>query len=338
MIDPASFEEISKVALLGFGRIAEVLYGPSLASAPVVSICEQRDDRQASILGIIPQALIVKAVADLDAPKDGTGVAFNLLPGPDHGRYSRHLLQMGWNVFTEKPAAASSAEWRELVATAKRCGRVIVAGPTTPYLDGVQRLRDPKAREGIGKLIEIHGVYFGGGPARRGYVDQSRQWFFGDQSCVVRDLAPYVMASLITILGAPSSLTWFRSEARSAVEVRPGGSVLPSFGPAATGVGMWGEVLGSISVGYHTWLQNVEAKLVLSGSNGEIEIDLEEAFVESHRPDTKVLLALAAMKNSMRNDNYWLHHVSMVDETLSAIMTAPGLNEAKVMAHGHSEF
>jgi len=79
------------------------------------------------------------------------------LPTHLHAPFSIKAMEMGLNVFCEKPMARSSAECKEMIAVAKRTGKKLMIGHTLRYWDAYVFAKDYIDREVFGKCI---GAYF----------------------------------------------------------------------------------------------------------------------------------------------------------------------------------
>lgn len=261
-----------EIAVVGFGRIAELLYAPHLSTlaADRLLVVEPNPERRDVASRLLPGAQPLASVGDIPAPGADQAVALNLLPGPTHADVTEQLLRTGWHVFSEKPPAPSPRRWHELTALADRTGRALAAAPVWPYDSTIEAVRRQLAAGAIGTLAEVHGQYLAAGPARRGYIDSDRRWFFGPDSCVVRDLAPYLLAVLVHLLGAPDQLRWTRNGVREPIPVRPSGSIIPAYPSAALGVGAWGDALGLIQVAYRPADPEVRANIELVGTRGTL--------------------------------------------------------------------
>ena len=113
------------------------------------------------------------------------------------------------------------------------------------------------------------------GPARRGYIDADRAWFFGADSCVIRDLAPYAVAPMVRLLGRPDRFTWYCTASACRYRSDPG-TVTPVHGNAAIGIGQWGDVIGRVEVAYRPWAGTVEASMTAYGSTGSLRSELDD--------------------------------------------------------------
>ncbi|WP_317985215.1 Gfo/Idh/MocA family oxidoreductase [Micromonospora craniellae] len=308
-----------RLVLVGYGRIAEVLYGPELVSIQDrVTVVELSADRRAAAARALPEAALLNALDDLP-PAAGDAVALNLVPGPRHAAVTERLLSLGHHVLSEKPAAPTAGRWLELVALAERSGRALAAAPVTAYFPGVETLVKQVRAGGIGVPGEVHGAFLAAGPARRGYIDASRAWFFGAESCVIRDLGPYVVAPMVRLLGRPDQFAWHRNGVRLPVPVRPVGAVIPVYGNAAVGVGRWGDVIGRIEVAYRPWLPRVEASMTAVGSTGELSFDLDDPPLPDRPGREKANGAFDLMRRVMADPVFRAAHVADVATTLEII-------------------
>jgi len=76
-------------------------------------------------------------------------------------------LRRGCHVLTEKPMAASLAEAQEIIAAAKKAGRIHAVVQNRRYIDGIRRIREAIASGVLGELTALHadffiGAHFGG--------------------------------------------------------------------------------------------------------------------------------------------------------------------------------
>ncbi|MDA0563802.1 Gfo/Idh/MocA family oxidoreductase [Streptomonospora sp. S1-112] len=311
-------------ALVGFGRIAELLYAPHVRALPGarVSVAEPDAERRAAAARLLPGARIAERVADLPAPEGARRTAFNLVPGSAHGAVTRRLLAAGWDVFSEKPPAASAAEWAELSDLARSRGRVLAAAPVSPYHPEVAAARTALAEGAIGTLAEVHGRYLAPGPARRGHIDPHRAWFFGPDSCVLRDLGPYVLSVLVRLLGPPDALAWTRNGVHEPVPVRTGGTVVPAFGSAAVGVGRWGGAVGTVHLAYRRAVPGAAADITLVGTGGTLHCTADPQGEGGPAPE-KAELALRLVERARTDARLRAEHTAAVGHWLDLLDTAP---------------
>lgn len=319
------------VVLVGFGRIAEVLYAPELVSRrDQVTVVEPSAARRDAALAAIPGVRLLDELSGLPRAATET-VALNLVPGPRHAEVTERLLDLGHHVFSEKPAARSAETWHRLVARAEENGCVLTAAPVSGHLADVEDLIGRVRSGEIGTPTEVHGTFIGAGPARRGYIDADRAWFFGPESCVIRDLAPYVVAPMVRLLGGPDAFTWYRNGVREPVPVRPSGAVTPAYGSAATGIGRWRDVLGRIEVAYRPWASGVDATLTVVGTTGAVSCDLDDPPGADGPGRAKATGAFDLVRRAMDDPDFRTAHVAdvgtaltMIDAHRDAVVAAEG--------------
>ena len=307
------------LAIIGFGRIAEVLYAPHLSSynSGIVYICEPNSERYKRIKDFFPSAKIIDNVNMLPSCKDSTSIAFNLLPGPEHQILNNELICKGWNIFTEKPAALSKYEWTQIVQQATLLERVIVSAPVTCYMLEIDKIILALSNNIIGEICEVHAQFFGGGPARKGFIDESRKWFFEKNSCVIRDLGPYLVSTTVRIFNPFEEFIWHRNMVRPEIDVKPKGIVIPDYGIAACGLGRIGNIIVNLSVAYRSYMGRVDSRMKIVGTKGEIDIDLDEQ--KENTSSQKVAVTFDLIFKCMENNSFWREHTNQVGETLSII-------------------
>jgi predicted dehydrogenase len=76
-----------------------------------------------------------------------------VVPTSCHGRYALMALEMGKDVFVEKPLAADVEEAQEIVGQAKRHGRIVQVGHSERFNGALEKVRD---RIENPTFIEIH--------------------------------------------------------------------------------------------------------------------------------------------------------------------------------------
>ncbi|AJR05486.1 hypothetical protein H744_1c0461 [Photobacterium gaetbulicola Gung47] len=170
--------------------------------------------------------------------------------------------------------------------------------------------------------MEIYAKFIGGGPARRGYIDESRRWFFENDSCVIRDLAPYILSPLVTLLGAPGNLKWYRNSYTPVIPVVPSGEVTPKYGSSATGIGTLGEAIVNVSVSYRPYTKDVVSELTLVGSKSQHTFNLEDKVVNGEHPETTCIIALDMVNNAVQSQEFRQQNIEQTFSTLRLIYGA----------------
>ncbi|TAJ99583.1 MAG: Gfo/Idh/MocA family oxidoreductase [Chloroflexota bacterium] len=145
-----------RVGVLGAGMISTIEYGylPHLGKirdrVHVVAIANRGLEKARAVA---ESQHIDHAVASLDELLAfDIDAVVNLLPGPDHFRASRTILESGRHLVTEKPIAGTMAEADELLDLADRAGLYVVSAPADMLAAPWARARDLVARGAIGKV------------------------------------------------------------------------------------------------------------------------------------------------------------------------------------------
>jgi predicted dehydrogenase len=147
----------------------------ALAGARLLHVADPDAARREIAQGIAPGALVTESLdAALRDPK--VSVVAIASPGPTHVPLARLALAAGKHVLVEKPLAPSPEEAEDLVARAKRAGRVLGVGHLLLYHPAVRHLRGLIAR---GALGEVHYLYAQRTNLGRIRSDESALWSLG---------------------------------------------------------------------------------------------------------------------------------------------------------------
>ncbi|MEV7692289.1 Gfo/Idh/MocA family oxidoreductase [Microbacterium sp. NPDC089189] len=96
--------------------------------------------------------------ADLDAVLADPEIHAVYVGSPNgvHAAQVRQALRAGKHVLVEKPAVATSAEWRDLVDEARRADRVLIEGMRLAYDPGTAAIRDLLPSLGVLRRASLH--------------------------------------------------------------------------------------------------------------------------------------------------------------------------------------
>lgn len=96
--------------------------------------------------------------ADLDAVLADPDIHAVYVGSPNgvHAAQVRQALRAGKHVLVEKPAVATSAEWRDLVDEARRADRVLIEGMRLAYDPGTAAIRDLLPTLGVLRRASLH--------------------------------------------------------------------------------------------------------------------------------------------------------------------------------------
>lgn len=266
----------AETAIVGFGNVAERFYLPALANAPrhrLVAIVDPDPSRREIAHDLAgADVRVERSLAGLGHLEPG--VALNLTPAHLHATTTRRLLHLGWDVFTEKPGAASAARWQSLTAFADDRSRVVVSAPTAPYGPTSAALAGLLDREDLGRVVSARAEVAMGGPARRGWIEPDRAWYLHAGGGIVGDIGLYAFSYLVALFGPPATLRFASTPMHQ--EVRVGRDVVAAASPSAVGaLLLWSHgVYATVDVAYRAD-RDPAARLEVHGTARSASVDLE---------------------------------------------------------------
>jgi predicted dehydrogenase len=142
-----------RFGVVGAGSFAEVCHLPGLLAAPdaeVVAIAGRRRERAAALAQRFGIAHVEPDAAALCARDDLDGVAI-CAPNDVHREAALAAFAHGKHVLCEKPLALDVEQAAEMLAAARRSGRVHLVAFTYRYLHGVAELRRRVAGGDVGE-------------------------------------------------------------------------------------------------------------------------------------------------------------------------------------------
>ena len=166
--------------------------------ANVTVLCG-RERQRASALAGWPTAEFITDYSDLLARTDVDAVAL-LTPMREHAPMAKAALRAGKHVLVEKPMATTLDEARELMTTARECGRHLVCAPFTVLSPTFQIIGRRLQRGDIGRVVSARGRYGWAGPD---WTD----WFYKAGGGALFDLGVYNLTTLTGWLGPVRRVT-----------------------------------------------------------------------------------------------------------------------------------
>jgi predicted dehydrogenase len=147
------------VAVVGYGY-----WGPNLVrnfwsvpGAKLVSVCDKRPERLASVTAQFPAVEVTADYDDLlkDSRVDVVAVA---TPVSSHYDLALKALKAGKHVFIEKPMTATAEQAQALLDEADRRGLLIGVDHTFVYTGAVRKMRELVANESLGDIYYYDSV------------------------------------------------------------------------------------------------------------------------------------------------------------------------------------
>lgn len=187
----AAEHERLRVGVIGYGY-----WGPNLArnvatnpDSVLWAIADLSPRRLSAARELYPLTAMTTDYTDLLRDRDIDAV-FVATPPDTHHRVVIDALEAGKHVLVEKPLAISVEEAEEMVATAKRCGRVLAVDHTFLFTGAVKRMKEYVAAGEVGELYYFDSIRINLG-------------LFNHETNVVWDLAPHDVSIMLHLVAEP---------------------------------------------------------------------------------------------------------------------------------------
>src|SRR5438270_13631524 len=138
---------MKRILLIGVGRWG-INHLRVLKSMPIELFVADHQEQQLSSIGI-PQS---QCSADARSLFSEIDAAVVVTPAPTHFETCRELLEMGKDVFVEKPMSLLSAEAKKLTKLAERAGLILQVGYIFRFDPASLWLRDAIAQGRFGRI------------------------------------------------------------------------------------------------------------------------------------------------------------------------------------------
>lgn len=216
-----------RILVVGYGDVARSGYVPAVLGLDlgIDGIVEPDDAARGLASMTAPVFTEIPDAGTLAGTTDAC-LAINLTPAPLHADTTRELITQGWNVLTEKPAAADGGQWRDLVQFARERSRRIVSAPFTGASPSVDALKDFLRRSRPGRA-HLSVNLCRGGPLADGEIAESRLWFFSSRLAALDDLGHYGLAVLVDLWGKPDRIETQSRDRDLSLRVRRAGPTEP---------------------------------------------------------------------------------------------------------------
>lgn len=310
---------LDRVALIGFGRIAEVLYLPHLVKlSKKVIVCESNLERAEIAKQFANNVEVVHSFESLpQGVSNEVNLAVNLTPPESHFSLNEALIDKNWNVYSEKPACNNLTQWKILVKKAQSMNVVICSAPTTAYSTSSIMMLSDINKGVLGNISEIHGKFVGAGPYRRGIIPKSRDWLVTGKLGVISDLAPYLISPMVEIFGDLEIDSWHKNDLRHTVRLTETNEVISaSQGSTALGTGRVDKALLSLLVSYRPFYQDVVNEITVVGDKEERTYDFSDTVVDGKHKDSKIVGMLNIFMKCLNDDKFHREHIDNVSKTI----------------------
>lgn len=159
-----------RVGIVGCGFIAQYTYLPVLAEiggerVQVVAAFDTVQERVDVALEMFSQASGYTSYNAFLGHEGGIDLVFNLTPAPLHRDITARALEAGFNVYSEKPVAATLDEAKELTTIARDKGLTLFVAPSTTTTARMLYIKDRIDNGDFGHAHTIKAHIGGMGPA-----------------------------------------------------------------------------------------------------------------------------------------------------------------------------
>ncbi len=191
------------IGIVGAGDVAARDYLPEIhrlhERGRVVAIAS-RDGQRARALAERYGIAAAHAGHEALLADPAVDVVANLTQLADHVEVTRAAIRSGRHVYTEKPAAATYAEVRALIALAAAHDVAVAAAPSVMAFPQVARLAQLVSAGAIGPVWTAIGQFLGGVPPWAGY-ESDPSGFFARGAGPLVDVGIYPLHALTGVLG-----------------------------------------------------------------------------------------------------------------------------------------
>ena len=197
-------KQTHRIGVLGSGNIFG-RYMTGLARYPELAVVR---------VGDVDTARAKRAAADHDIPAwgddtdlyadDGVDIVVNLTPPVHHALTISNALRAGKHVYVEKPLATTVADGHEVLAVARRSGRILGAAPDT-FLGSAGQTARKAIDDGLIGTPVGASAFISHSRAERWHPDP--RFLFAPGGGPVMDMGPYYFAILVNCLGPIRTVT-----------------------------------------------------------------------------------------------------------------------------------
>ncbi|QHW33047.1 oxidoreductase [Paenibacillus rhizovicinus] len=192
-----------KVGLIGYGFAGSAFHAPIITSVPgleLTKVVERRSDKSKERY---PWVEVVRDARDLYAD-DAIDLVVVTTPSTDHYAFVKDALLAGKHVVVEKPFTPSSAEADELIALAKKQGKVLTVYHNRRFDGDFLTLREILDQDLLGEVKEAEFHWDGFAPVLR-----STNWREGSEpgTGVFYDLGVHFLDQAVKLFGIPATIS-----------------------------------------------------------------------------------------------------------------------------------
>lgn len=189
------------VALVGYGLAGKVFHAPLIAHTPGLRLHTVVSSDAGKVHADFPDARVLSTPQDaFDDPAIELVVIAS--PNATHAPLAAAALQAGRHVVVDKPFATSLDEARALVATARRCDRLLSVFQNRRWDADFLALRRLVAGGALGEVVELHSHF----DRFRPQVPDRWRERAGAGAGLWFDLGPHLVDQALQLFGLPTAV------------------------------------------------------------------------------------------------------------------------------------
>jgi predicted dehydrogenase len=191
------------VGLIGFGLAGRAFHAQVIGATPglrLAAIVQRRGNEAAEMY---PDVRVVRSVEELLSMSEIRLVVI-ATPNETHAPIARQCLEAGRDVVVDKPFATTLKEAAELVALARKCGRLITVYQNRRYDGDFQAIRQIVADGTLGRIVRFETNYDRFRPELKPGAWRER---VGPGSGILFDLVPHLIDHALVLFGLPEAVT-----------------------------------------------------------------------------------------------------------------------------------
>jgi scyllo-inositol 2-dehydrogenase (NADP+) len=191
------------VGLIGFGLAGRAFHAQVIRATPGLRLAAilQRHGNEAAEK--YPDVRVVRSVEELLDIREIRLVVI-ATPNETHAPIARQCLEAGRDVVVDKPFATTWKEAAELVALARKCGRLITVYQNRRYDGDFQAIRQIVSDGTLGRIVRFETNYDRFRPDLKPGAWRER---VGPGSGILFDIAPHLIDHALVLFGLPEAVT-----------------------------------------------------------------------------------------------------------------------------------
>jgi UDP-2-acetamido-3-amino-2,3-dideoxy-glucuronate N-acetyltransferase len=180
-------EKNKNIACIGAGYWGKNLVRNFAALGVLHTICELDRERLKELRKDYPDVKLQANIHDVYQDGEIQGVVI-ATPAETHFKFARQALEMGKDVFVEKPLALSVREGEKLIDLAREKQRILMVGHILEYHPGILKLQEMVKKGELGKINYVYSNRLNLGKFRK---EENILWSF----------APHDISVILLLLG-----------------------------------------------------------------------------------------------------------------------------------------